>query len=256
MKDAPKDEGGRMKDEGPEASVGADSGNPRSKVATAIDRQPPAFYAWQFRLAKFIAWLLMAVLGWFSVRGKRNIPKQGGLLILSNHRSDCDPVAVQVACPRYIRFMAKSELWDMKGVRSVLIWLKCFPVKRGEPDRAAIKYAVALLQAGEAVCVFPEGQLSDDGQLQDLKPGIALIVRMANVPVICVGLRNTERIVPYRSLIPRPAFRRVRAVWGQPRTFEHKADTEEILGWVGSELKKLTSTTRNSELGTRNPDQA
>ena len=223
--------------------------NPKPRAGSEIDHYSRGFYAWQFPFAKFIAWLLMAVLGWFTVRGKRNIPKQGGLLILSNHRSDCDPVAVQVACPRPIRFMAKSELWDMKGVRSVLMWLKCFPVKRGEPDRAAIKHAVALLHAGEAVCVFPEGQLSENGQLQELKPGIALIVRMANVPVICVGLRNTERVVPYGSMIPRPAFRRVRAVWGQPRTFEHKADTEEILGWVGAEFVSLT---RNSERGTRN----
>ncbi len=241
-----------MRDENAERS--AEGENARPRAVTEVDRQPPAFYAWQFPFAKFIAWLLMALLGCFTVRGKKNIPQQGGLLILSNHRSDCDPVAVQVACPRPIRFMAKSELWEMKGVRSVLIWLKCFPVKRGEPDRAAIKYAVALLQAGEAVCVFPEGQLSEDGQLQELKPGIALIVRMANVPVICVGLRNTERVVPYGSTIPRPAFRRVRAVWGEPRTFEHKADTEEILGWVTDQLKALTSAARKPELGAQNSD--
>lgn len=199
------------------------------------------FYAWQYPIVRFFAWLLMAVLGRLSVRGKEKVPRSGGLLILANHRSDCDPVAVQVACPRVIRFMAKSELWEMKGIGSFLRWMKAFPVKRGEPDRTAIKHAVALLKAGYPVCVFPEGQLSEDGCLQELKPGVALIVRMAGVPVICLGLRNTEGIVPYKSLVPRPSWHRVRASWGEARSFEHKAETEEILGWAESELRRLTS---------------
>jgi 1-acyl-sn-glycerol-3-phosphate acyltransferase len=127
----------------------------------------------------------MWILGRQKTTGRRRVPKEGGLLVLSNHRSDCDPIAVQVACPRPIRFMAKSDLWGMAGVRSVLPWLKCFPVNRGEPDKAAIKHAVALLHAGECVGVFPEGQLTESGELQPLKPGIALIIRLSGVPVIC-----------------------------------------------------------------------
>lgn len=196
-------------------------------------------FRWQYPLALGFAKFLMAALGWFKVVGKRKVPLQGGLLILCNHLSDSDPVAIQVACPRPIRFMAKSELFDMKGVRTVLRWLRCFPVKRGEPDRTAIKTSVSLLQAGHCVCVFPEGQLSEDGRLQELKPGIALIARMAEVPVICLGLVGTNRIVPYKSLVPRPAFSQVSAHWGEPRLFDRKAETEEILAWVESELRRL-----------------
>ncbi|MEA2553100.1 MAG: 1-acyl-sn-glycerol-3-phosphate acyltransferase [Fimbriimonadaceae bacterium] len=182
----------------------------------------------------------MAALGRFKTSGKEHIPRTGGVLILSNHRSDCDPVAVQVACPRPIRFMAKSELWNMRGIRTVLKWIKAFPVKRGEPDKSAIKHAVDLLKVGECVCVFPEGQLTETGELQELKPGVALIVRMSGMPVICIGLQNTDGIVPYRALVPRPSLKRVRANWGEPRTFERHAETEEILGWVEGELRRLT----------------
>jgi len=200
-----------------------------------------AFYLFQFPLVKGFAWVVMWLLGRVKAIGKRNVPSSGGLLILFNHRSDCDPVAGQVCCPRPIHFMAKSELWDMWGVRSVLNWMKCFPVKRGEPDKAAMKHAIELLKAGECVGVFPEGQLTESGELQELKPGIALIVRMSGVPVICCGLKNTDKVVPYGSLIPRPSLKRVIARWGEVKTFERKAETEEILGWAASELKRLSA---------------
>jgi 1-acyl-sn-glycerol-3-phosphate acyltransferase len=209
--------------------------------AEAVVPYSRVFYALQFPFGKFVAWLLMAALGRIKVTGKKNIPREGGLLILSNHRSDCDPVAVQVACRRPIRFMAKSELFEMKGVRTVLHWIKAFPVKRGEPDKSAIKYSIAQVQAGECVGVFPEGQLTEDGKLQELKPGVALIVRLAGVPVICVGLENTDGVVPYGSLIPRMSKKRVRVNWGEVRTFDRHAPPEEILGWADAELKRLTS---------------
>jgi 1-acyl-sn-glycerol-3-phosphate acyltransferase len=210
------------------------------KADAEIDRYSRAFYAFQFPVARFFGWLLMFVLGRIKTIGKSRVPREGGLLILMNHRSDCDPVAGQVACPRPVRFMAKSELWDMKGVRTVLNWMKAFPVKRGEPDKSAIKHAVELLKAGECVGVFPEGQLTETGELQELKPGIALIVRMSGVPVICCGLRNTEGVVPYKSLVPRISRKRVICTWGDTKSFERKAETEEIMGWVEGELKRLT----------------
>ena len=199
------------------------------------------FRLWQFPLLRAFGILLMAILGRFRVYNKSRVPKSGGLLILSNHRSDCDPIAIQVACPRPIRFMGKKELWEMAGVRGFLNWLKAFPVNRGEPDKSAIKHSVALLQAGECVGVFPEGQLTETGELLPLKPGIALIVRLSGAPVICLGLRNTERIVPYGSLLPRPSMKQVTARWGEPKTFDRHADTEEIVAWAQKELSNLSS---------------
>ena len=211
------------------------------KAEAEVEHYSRAFFAWQFPIARFFAWLLMKVLGRMKTIRMSSVPKQGGLLVLMNHRSDCDPVAAQVSCPRPVRFMAKSELWNMFGVRTVLNWLKCFPVKRGEPDKSAIKHAVELLKAGECVGIFPEGQLTETGDIQELKPGIALIVRMSGVPVICCGLQNTEKVVPYGSLLPRPSLMKVIAKWGEPKTFERKAETDEILTWVSSELRSLAA---------------
>ena len=149
-----------------------------------------------------------------------------------------------MACPRDIYFMAKSELFAMKVVGSVMRYWKAFPVKRGEPDRGALKHAAELAKQGHVVCIYPEGQLSENGELQDLKSGIALIIRMAGVPVICLGIRNTNRILPYGSLVPRPCFRTVQMNWGEPHEFPRDATTEDVLGWVEGQLRELTGQAR------------
>jgi len=202
---------------------------------------PSSFHRFAvFPLARGFAWFLFLILGPARVRGKYRIPKKGGLLILSNHLADVDPLAVQIGCPRVIHFMAKSELFDMPILGKVIRVFKAFPVKRGEPDRGAIKRAVQLLRMGETVCVFPEGQLSEDGLLQELKPGIALLARMAECQVICCGLKNTNRIIPYGKYVPRPSFHITQVAWGEPRHFGKEAETEQIVAWATGQLKSLT----------------
>ena len=199
-----------------------------------------AFFRWfVLPVARLVGWLAFLVLGPLRVVDKDNVPRSGGLLILSNHLADVDPVAVQFACPRPMHYMAKSELFEIPILGNLIRMCGAFPVKRGEPDRAAIKRAVRLLRKGEVVCVFPEGQLSESGELQELKPGIALLARMAECQVICVGLKNTNRIMPYGKVTPRPSWHFTWAKWGQPRSFGKEAEVEEIVSWAEVELKRL-----------------
>ncbi len=191
-------------------------------------------------LARFIALVGLTVLGPVRSRGSYRIPRSSGALILANHISDCDPVAVQYSCPRAIHFMAKSELFSMRFVGWALRLMRAFPVKRGEPDRGALRLAAELIKMGELVCVFPEGELSESGELEEVKPGVALIARMAGAPIICCGLRGTQRIVPYGSTIPRPGLHWVDIQWGEPRSFSKEATIDEILAWVRGQLLELT----------------
>lgn len=199
------------------------------------------FFRWfVLPVARIVGWLAFLILGPLRVVGRKNVPRTGGLLILSNHLADVDPVAVQFASPRPLHYMAKSELFEIPILNRLIRMCGAFPVKRGEPDRAAIKRAMKLLRMGEVVCVFPEGQLSESGELQELKPGIALLARMAECEVICVGLKNTNRIMPYGSLIPRPSMSFTWARWGTPRSFGKEAEIEEIVEWASTQLKSLT----------------
>jgi formyltetrahydrofolate-dependent phosphoribosylglycinamide formyltransferase len=200
----------------------------------------PLFLALGLPLSRVLCWILMTVFGPLRVFGRSRIPRKGGLLILANHRADVDPIAIYLACPRPIYFMGKSELFAMPVVGSIMRAFRAFPVKRGEPDRAALKLAAAYTHLGNVVGVFPEGQLTEDGKLQPMKPGAALIVRLTECPVICCGLRRTDRIMPYGKVIPRPALGWVEVHWGEPRSFAKGTRPEEILGWVESELRHLS----------------
>lgn len=163
-------------------------------------------------------------------------------MILANHRADVDPAVVQIACSRAIHFMAKSELFEMPVLKIFMRMYQAFPVKRGEPDRASMRRAIDLLKLGEAVGVFPEGQLTETGELQPLKPGIALIVRQSGAPVLCCGLRNTEKVMPYGRVIPRFSWTRVEVQWGEVHQFGKEATTEEILAWAEGQLRELTDS--------------
>src|SRR5436305_5806048 len=81
-----------------------------------LEKQSLSFQRFGFPMLKGLAWLFMMILGPYKRRGQYRVPKSGGVLVLSNHQADVDPIAVQLACPRPVYFMAKSELWDMKFV--------------------------------------------------------------------------------------------------------------------------------------------
>lgn len=182
---------------------------------------------------------LLFVFGPCVVTGRDKLPKEGGVIVIINHLSDSDPMIVQNASSRGIHFMSKSELFEIPVLKNWMRYWGAFPVKRGAPDRASLRLAAELAKAGRVVGIFPEGKLSEDGKLQEIREGAALIVRLAKVPVICLGIRNTDRLIPYGSLIPRPAFRRVTAHWGEPRQFDDSASNEEIAQWMEEELRRL-----------------
>lgn len=211
-------------------------------------------------LVPFALWLyriLGAVLYWafggYRIYNKSRVPKTGGLLILPNHLSTVDPPFTQFACPRRIYYMANREVfdWETAGADGkppgllhkfsswLAHWYGAFPVTTKSADRAALRRAVELLKAGEAVCIYPEGGTSPGG-LQPLFAGPALIVRQAKCQVICLGLRNTGLVIPHKDLKPRRSPKPMEAHWGDAKVFEDKAGLEEITVWVESELYRLT----------------
>src|SRR5690349_20400428 len=104
-----------------------------------------------WRITGTILRLGFYLFGGIRVEGRENLPATGGVLITPVHISDYDPLAVGIALPRPCWTMAKSEIftWPMLGL--LARWLHGFPVKRGSPDRAALRRAIELLRQGEAV---------------------------------------------------------------------------------------------------------
>jgi 1-acyl-sn-glycerol-3-phosphate acyltransferase len=192
-----------------------------------------------YPITKVLLTILLFLFGPVRVLGKRNVPKRGGVLIVANHLSDCDPAVIGYALPRGAHYMAKRELFSMPILSTVIRVLQAFPVDRGTADRSAIRKTVELLQAGEAVVIFPEGQLSETGEMQPLMPGVAMIVTRSGTPVVCVGLKGTPRIIPFKKVWPRPAFGGVWARIGKPKSFDANGTHAEILAWISDELARL-----------------
>lgn len=181
---------------------------------------------------------------WGPVRaiGEYRVPKTGPLLILSNHLSLIDPPLVHVYCPRRIHYMASTEIYGVKILLPLLRYFRVFPVNPGTADRGAIRHAVKALKEGEAVGVFPEGELNKEpGTMLPILSGAGLIAKMSGATIICCGLQETNRIIPYGCRVPRPAFRRITITWGEPRQFDKDVPAEQILEWVQHQLLDLSN---------------
>jgi acyl-[acyl-carrier-protein]-phospholipid O-acyltransferase/long-chain-fatty-acid--[acyl-carrier-protein] ligase len=116
-------------------------------------------------------------------RGSEHIPAQGGVLIIANHLSYVDPVLLQLACPRPIRFIGHKSLRTNAFFDFVFRLSGALAISADKPTEA-IRLAIKAVAAGEVVVVFPEGQISRIGQLMTIRRGFEVIARKAGVPVI------------------------------------------------------------------------
>ena len=133
------------------------------------------------------------------VEGEEHIPSEGGVLLVANHRSFFDSFFQALALRRPLHWMAKSELFKYPGLAWLLVRLGAFPVRRGASDAQAIKTALTLLNAGEAVAVFPEGTRVKSG-LGKPHSGAERLAGEAQVPIVAMAIVGTERGVLRRSL--------------------------------------------------------
>lgn len=122
----------------------------------------------------------------FRVIGRENVPEEGGVLLLPNHLSYIDAIIMQMACPRRLRFVAHDQLkhhWFFEWAIRVSGAIVISPRHNLESARRVIK----ALKAGEAVCLFPEGEISRTGQLMEIRRGFEVMARRAEVPVVPVA---------------------------------------------------------------------
>jgi 1-acyl-sn-glycerol-3-phosphate acyltransferase len=185
----------------------------------------------------------------FRVRifGEANVP-EGGAIIAGNHVSYLDPVLLWCASRRRIHFMARSSLFGMRFLGWALPRVWAFPVKRGEPDRAAITTASVLLGAGELVGIFPEGtrirlsEASPGSELGEAHGGAAFIALRAGVPVVPVGIAGTDRAWPRGQRLPR--FPRVTIHYYEPvdpQDFAQGGRKERVEGMTAEIMRRIVS---------------
>jgi len=124
-----------------------------------------------YYVARAICWLLLKIFWRVEVKGIDNIPKNGGLILASNHVSYLDPIVLGISIKRKIYFIAKKEAFNNFFGSLLLHNLNAFPVDRGKTDILAFKKAINILKEGKILGIFPEGTRSSNGELQELKIG-------------------------------------------------------------------------------------
>lgn len=148
------------------------------------------------------------------VYGARNIPRRGGALLLTNHESYLDPVLIGVRLRRPLNYMAKSGLFTHPLFGAAIRNLHAFPVRQGQGDVGAVRETIQRLRDGHLLNIFPEGTRSENGQLQPLESGVALVVKRAQVPVIPVLIEGSFEAWPRDHRLPRP--HPVHVLYGKP----------------------------------------
>lgn len=146
--------------------------------------------------------------------GKENLPAEGGFVLAANHNSNFDPwpLGLPLFPQRFLRFMAKSELF-WPGLGLIIHGGGGFPVRRGERDTVAIEKAIELCRQGHAVVMFPEGTRRKKGLRKKYEArshtGAARIALEAGVPLVPAGIVGTDRLgrlaqlrVAYGASIP------------------------------------------------------
>ena len=121
------------------------------------------------------------------VEGAEHLPARGGALFVCNHVSYADTIPLSLACDRHFRFTSFAGLFEQPILGRCLRAFGSIPVSSSNA-RETIRRAADCAAAGESVLLFPEGKLTLDGRLQEIKGGYELIARRANVPVVMVHL--------------------------------------------------------------------
>ena len=172
---------------------------------------------------------------------EEQVPATGGVLMLPNHISYMDALILSTAFRRPVRFVIWEPLYKIKQVTWLLKLFGTVPIS---PERAkdAVRSVVEALKAGELVCMFPEGQLTRHGMLNEMQRGFELMARKAGVPVLPVheeGMWGSIYSFEGGSCLDKRP-RRLRApvtVWvGEPR-----APREATQEWLRESLMQLSN---------------
>ncbi|WP_369053590.1 lysophospholipid acyltransferase family protein [Kineococcus terrestris] len=178
------------------------------------------------------------------VRGLENVPASGAAILASNHLSVTDPVFLPVVLRRRVTFIAKAEMFTVRGPLGRLAAgffrsVGQLPVDRsgGRASQAAIEGAVAVLRRGELFGIYPEGTRSPDGRLYRGRTGVARIALRSGAPVVPVAMIGTEHVMARGKVLP--SVRRVGVVIGEPLDFSRyagRADDKLVVRAVADEV--------------------
>ena len=185
----------------------------------------------------------------FDFQGVENLPRTGGAILCLNHIGYLDFALVGTAAlpaKRYIRFMAKKEIFDHKISGPLMRGMHHISVDR-ENGSASFVAALRALRRGEIVGIFPEGTISRSFEIEDLKSGAVRMSMSAGVPIIPVAVWGSQRIITKKR---KPDFSRskhpVHVAFGEPFFVPKGSDVDAAEAELKVKMLKLLHSVQSN----------
>jgi 1-acyl-sn-glycerol-3-phosphate acyltransferase len=149
--------------------------------------------------------------------GQENIIEEGPAIMAANHQSYLDPPLVGITCRNELHFLARKTLFEKRLLGPLISRVNALPVDLSRGDLTAFRAVVKLLKEGHRTVIFPEGTRSLNGEIQQARPGIGMIIAKTLAPVVPVRIFGSFEAWPKGGKIrPRP----ITVVVGKPILFQ------------------------------------
>lgn len=155
----------------------------------------------------FIGLIFIPVLILFPtvIKGKKNIPKKGKMILCCNHQSNMDLPLIATRMRRRYKYLAKKELFSTRFKSWLFRVMGAYPIDRGKPDLKAVKNTLNFLKEEKAVCIFPEGTRLTSDEHNELKGGVAMFALKTDSPIVpCFIIKKPRPFIFNKIIIGKP----------------------------------------------------
>jgi acyl-[acyl-carrier-protein]-phospholipid O-acyltransferase / long-chain-fatty-acid--[acyl-carrier-protein] ligase len=201
-------------------------------------------------LVRFVVWAISQIFYRVRVTGAENLPKSGGALLVSNHVTYADAILIGCATNRFIRFLMWQVMYENKWLNPICRLFKTIPIPTNAPKESlrALRHAREEVEAGNLVCIFPEGGLTVTGHVKPFERGVEVILRGLNstpvIPIYLDGLWGTwlsKASGPLR--LRQPVTIAIGKPWMGAQTAESLHNVVLQLGTAAAETAKTKDAT-------------
>lgn len=139
------------------------------------------------------------------LQGQDNMPLEGPVLVVANHQSFLDPILIGLVARRPLVYLARKTLFRNPYFGAMIRFFNAVPIDQEGIGKEGIRVILDQLALGKAVVVFPEGERTIGGKMIPLKPGIHLLIKRAQAPIVPIGIAGANHAWPPTQLLPMPA---------------------------------------------------
>jgi 1-acyl-sn-glycerol-3-phosphate acyltransferase len=176
--------------------------------------------------------------------GRENIPKNGPVLVVSNHQSHFDPPLIGTGCLRRMNYLARETLFRVFPLGRLIRSLDAIPIDREGLGLNGIKESLRRLKRGEMVLIFPEGTRTRDGEVGPFRPGFTVLAARSKASILPVAIEGAFHAWPRYQKLPRLGT--IHVLYGPPIAAEMVAscDERELLTEVERRVRQSHATLR------------